>query len=164
VSLPQDTFVSSGASVKASLLFMQKFSEAEKAEFDKKRAASAAETRAKHQPELDRETARLDAEIKAAKEARDADRCKSAQTELRDFQRKMEEHIQAESRALLKERFPYAVFLYDAEKVGISSTGEADQNELCPNSNQPAGTEGKTCQELYRAFLKEPKVFLEQGA
>jgi type I restriction enzyme M protein len=64
----------------------------------------------------------------------------------------------------LKERFQYAVFLYEAEKVGVTSTGEADQSELYPNSNQPLGTEGKTCLELYRAFLKDPKAFLERGA
>jgi len=95
---------------------------------------------------------------------RDTDRRKKAQAELRDFQRKMEERIQVESRALLKERFPYPVFLYEAEKVGISSTGEADQNELYPNPSQQPGTEGKTCLELYRAFLKDPKAFLERGA
>ncbi len=33
LSLPQETFISSGASVKASLLFVQKFSEKEQAEF-----------------------------------------------------------------------------------------------------------------------------------
>ena len=93
-----------------------------------------------------------------------ADRRKKAQGELRNIQRKMEERIQAESRALLKERFPYAIFLYEAEKVGITSTGEADQNELHPNPNQPPSTEGKTCLELYRAFLKDPKAFLGQGA
>lgn len=164
VSLPQDTFISAGASVKASLLFMQKFTEKEKVDFEKKKAAAEAETRAKHKPELDRETARLEAEIRAAKEARDANRRKKAQTELRDFQRKMEERIQAEGRVLLKERFPYPVFLYEAEKVGILSTGEADQNELYPNPNQPPGTEGKTCLELYRAFLRDPKAFLERGA
>ena len=164
VSLPQEAFFSSGASVKASLLFMQKFTEQEKADFEEKKAAAEMETRIKHKPELDRETARLEAEIASAKQARDADRRKKAQGELRDIQRKMEERIQVESRALLKERFPYAIFLYEAEKVGITSTGEADQNELHPNPNQPPSTEGKTCLELYRAFLKDPKAFLGQGA
>jgi len=164
VSLPQDTFVSSGASVKASLLFMQKFCEKEKADFDKKKTASNAETRAQYQPEVDREMTRLEAEIESAKNAKDAERRKKAQADLRDFQRKMEERIQTDSRSLLKERFAYTIFLYDAEKVGISSTGEADQNELYPNPNQPPSAEGKTCLELYRAFLKDPKVFLEQGA
>jgi type I restriction enzyme M protein len=37
VSLPQETFFSSGASVKASLLFLQKFTEKEQADFDAKR-------------------------------------------------------------------------------------------------------------------------------
>lgn len=164
VSLPQDTFVSSGASVKTSLLFMQKFTAKEKAEFDKVKGTTRQEINAKYQPEIEKETARLNAEIEAAKQARDADRRKKAQEELRSFQRDMEERIRAESRALLKERFPYPVFLYEAEKVGISSTGEADQNELYPNPNQPPGTEGKTCLELYRAFRQDPKAFLEREA
>ena len=163
VSLPQDTFASSGASVKASLLFMQKFTVKEQADFDKKKAAVESETRAKHKPEIERETTRLKAEIEAAKQARDADCRKKAQDELRTFQRDMEERIRAESRALLKERFPYPVFLYEAEKVGISSTDEADQNELYPNPNQPPGAEGKTCLELYRAFRQDPTAFLERG-
>ena len=39
VSLPQETFYSAGASVKASLLFMQKFSEKEAADYQAKRHA-----------------------------------------------------------------------------------------------------------------------------
>lgn len=164
VSLPQETFFSIGASVKASLLFMQKFTEKEKAEFDKKRVAAEEETRAKYKCEIEKETARLDAEIEAAKTARDTKQRKEFQDELRRFKREMEDRIKIESRALLKERFPYAVFLYEAEKVGVTSTGEADQSELYPNPNQPPGMEGKTCLELYCTFLKDPKPFLEQGA
>jgi type I restriction enzyme M protein len=48
--------------------------------------------------------------------------------------------------------------MYKAEKVGISSTGEEDQNELYPNSNQPNGIE-KTCLEWYREFLETPNTF-----
>jgi type I restriction enzyme M protein len=164
VSLPQETFYSSGASVKASLLFMQKFKEKEKVEFDKKRVAAGEETRAKHKDEIEKETTRLDAEIEAAKVARDAKRRKELQDELRRYKREMEDRIKIEARALLKERFPYAIFLYEAEKVGITSTGEADQNELYPHPNQPPGTEGKTCLEIYRAFIQDPKPFLEGRA
>ena len=74
----------------------------------------------------------------------------------------MEDRIRTEARAFLKERFSYPVFLYEAEKVGITSTGEEDQNELYPNPRQPSDTEGKTCLELYRAFLQDPKKFLDQ--
>ena len=59
---------------------------------------------------------------------------------------------------MLKERFDYPIFLYEAEKVGITATGEADQNELYPNDNRPAGLEN-TCLELYRQFRKDPSSF-----
>jgi type I restriction enzyme M protein len=163
VSLPQETFFSSGASVKASLLFMQKFTEKEKADFDKKKAAAENEIRAKHKPEMDRETALLEAEVDAAKKAKDTDSRKKAQDNLRAFQRQMEERILSETRALLKERFPYHIFLYDAEKVGITATGESDQNELYPTAGKLLGNE-KTCLELYREFRQYPDTFVVKGA
>ena len=118
VSLPQEAFVSSGASVKASLLFLQKFTEEEKQKFE---------------------------EI-----------YQSAKIELID--KKQDE----DPRPLLKRRFDYFIFMCDAEKIGITATGEDDQNELFPNDNQPDNIE-KTCLELYRQFLKNPKSFLFNG-
>ncbi len=50
--------------------------------------------------------------------------------------------------------------MYEAEKVGISATGEEDQNELFPNTNQPEGIE-KTSLEWYREFLVDPKKFAD---
>ncbi len=164
VSLPQETFYSSGATVKASLLFMQKFTGKHKAEFDEKKATAEAEVRAKYKPEIEKETARLSAELEGAKKKRDAQRIKKAQGELRKFLQAMEETLQTETRALLKDLFPYPIFLYEAERVGISSTGEAVQNELYPNPSQPQGTEGRTCLELYRAFQLNPKAFLDKQA
>lgn len=161
ISLPQETFFSSGASVKAPLLFMQKFREKEKADFEKKRVAAEGETRAKYKSEIEKETAHMEAEIEAAKVKRDAKRRKELQDGLRRYKLEIGDRIKIEARAVLKERFPYAIFLYQAEKVGITSTGEANQNELHPNANQPPGTEGKTCLELYRAFIQDPKLFLQ---
>ena len=65
----------------------------------------------------------------------------------------------------LKERFDYPVFLYEAEKVGITATGELDANELYPNERMPAGMSAEdTCLELHRRFRKNPKAFLlEEG-
>ena len=82
--------------------------------------------------------------------------------ELADFDKKLAETIAVESRALLKQRFDYPVFLYEAEKVGISATGEPDLNELYPNDRVPAGVE-KTCLELYREFRKDPAPFFVHG-
>lgn len=151
VSLPQETFFSSGASVKASLLFMQKFTEEEKARFDKIRAEAIAEVEAKYAEEIAKETARLQAEVDAAKAARDAQRRKEAQKALADYLAAVKTTKTREARQLLKERFDYPVFLYQAERVGISPTGEPDQNELYPNTNQPTEVQ-QTCLDLYRQF------------
>jgi len=77
----------------------------------------------------------------------------------------MEELIKSESRALLKKRFSYSIFLYEAEKAGISATGEEDVNELYPGKNFPVEL-GKSCLELYREFRENPEVFMlaEVGA
>lgn len=164
VSLPQETFYSSGASVKASLLFLRKFTDKEQANFNKKRATATAEVEAKYEAEITTETKRLEAEIEAAKKAKDADRRKAAQRELLAFQKRMEETKSHESRALLKERFDYPIFLYEAEKVGITATGETDTNELYPNARMPDGMMPKeTCLELFRQFLKKPKMFALGG-
>jgi len=66
----------------------------------------------------------------------------------------MAEKIGLESRALLKERWDYPVFMYEAEHVGITATGESDFNELYPNDALPPGVE-RSCLELYREFRNE---------
>jgi len=158
VSLAQETFYSSGASVKASLLFLQKFTEKEQAEFNKKREQARKEIDARYAKEIDAETQRLNAAIDAAKQARDADKRKAAQRELAEYLRAMDAKKEAQARVLLKERFAYPVFMYEAEKVGITATGEADQNELYPNENTPPDSQ-KTCVELYCEFQKDPNRF-----
>jgi type I restriction enzyme M protein len=186
ISLPPETFFSSGASVKASILFLQKFTEKEQAKFDRLKAESRAEIEAKYADEIARETRRLEEAIEAAQasvaadvrrlkskpdgnesqslvtSAATKDTVKALQRELVEYQRAMADKIAAESRALLKQRFNYPVFLYEAEHVGITATGEPDTNELYPNDRQPPGCE-KTCVELYREFRKNPESFFVNG-
>jgi type I restriction enzyme M protein len=159
VSLPQETFISSGASVKASLLFMQKFTDKQKRDFDKKHVKARAEIEAKYAPQSEAETKRLKEAIEAARATRDAEKRKKLQHHLAEFEKRMAQIIATETRSLLKERFPYPTFLYEANKVGITATGDADQNELFPNDNKPAGVE-KTCLELYQDFQKNPEGFM----
>jgi type I restriction enzyme M protein len=187
VSLPQETFYSSGASVKASLLFAQKFTEAEQAEYDGARGAAVAEVTARHGEQL----ARLDAvegrpnfkaadflkgEGKPTAEGRReaARRAKEANAELKERKaatkrerRELEERIAREARALLKERFAYPVFLYEAERVGITATGEPDLNELYRDESQPGGNVPPgvelTCLELHREFRADPEKFFLPG-
>ncbi len=162
VSLPQETFVSSGASVKCSILFLQKFTGEEQERFDRMQREATAEITRKHQREVDGTHARLEQAIMEAKAVKDHGRLQELRKELRDFDRRMAGTIASESRALLKSRFDYPVFLYEAEKVGISATGEPDQNELFPNDQVPSGIE-KTCLELYREFQKDPAPFFVHG-
>jgi type I restriction enzyme M protein len=167
ISLPPETFFSSGASVKASILFLEKFSDKEQAKFDKLKAAARTEIEAKYAGEIEHETKRLEAATEAAKTADDKETKKEREKELNEYQRRMAEKIAAESRALLKQWFNYPVFLYEAEHVGITATGEPDVNELYPNERQPTNGSGdtplKTCVELYREFRKNPESFFVHG-
>jgi type I restriction enzyme M protein len=79
--------------------------------------------------------------------------------ELKSYQREMGVKIDREARTLLKARFDYPIFLYDAEEVGITATGEEDRNELYPNSNVPQDSE-TTALELFREFRKHPEALL----
>jgi len=163
VSLPQETFYSAGASVKASLLFMQKFTEQEAADYEAKRQAAMAEVEAEHKAKIESETARLNAAIAEAKQARDPERRKELQTELRQYQKQAEAAKVREARRMLKERFAYPVFLYDAQHVGITATGEQDTCELFhqPALGLPAGaTVENTTLEEYRRFRQDPRAFI----
>ena len=80
---------------------------------------------------------------------------------LREYRREMDVVIVGESRALLRERAAYPVFLYDAQKVGITATGESDENELYPNPNVPREIT-KAAIDVYRQFRRNPAEFMEQ--
>ena len=189
VSLPPETFLSSGASVKASLLFLTKYSNQEKRRFDAEKAKVTAETIAKYRPERERleqeyrgrtdcydrdELRQLLNEIKTAKDQskqlaaktkaekdparraalatefqsaktrgkklqgqmkkaitpKDRRRMKELELELRTRLRELQERTLKESRQLLKERFDYPIFVAEGKHVGITATGQEDENEL----------------------------------
>lgn len=113
-----------------------------------------AEIEKRYADEITKETRRLEDAIGKAKTKADE---KTARKELAAYRAAMDEKKAKESRTRLRELFDYPIFLYDAEKVGITATGEKDQNELYPNDNRPTGLE-KTCLELYREFQKNPKA------
>lgn len=162
--MPQETFYSSGASVKASLLFLGKYTEQEADDFTAIRDKAIAEVEVKYASAIAKETGRLEAEIDKAKQAGDASARKAVQRQLAEYLAKMEETKTREARALLKERFDYPIFLYEAEKVGITATGEPDANELYLNKDMPMGMKAEdTCLELYRRFLADPKAFILVG-
>lgn len=159
VSLPQETFKGSGADVKASLLFLQKFTEEEASRYQTLKQQSEAEVRAEYEPEVEAQQERLKGEMEDAKEAKDTARRNAAKKELKTYLSDVEAQMKIEARARLKGRFSYPIFLYEADRVGITATGAPDQNELYPNENIPKGVE-KTCLEIYREFRENPEAFL----
>jgi type I restriction enzyme M protein len=164
ISLPQETFLSSGASVKASLLFLQKFTAKEQADFFKKQLATRKEIEAKYAEEIEVETVRLESVVEEAKAKKNVEARKKAQGELREYLNRMADRITREARALLKEQFDYPIFLYEAEKVGITATGEPDSNELYPNDRMPANLRAdETCLELFHRFCRKPQAFERFG-
>jgi type I restriction enzyme M protein len=153
VSLPQETFYSSGASVKASLLFLTKFTDAEQADFDRKKAEARTLAEERGRRRLGSRTNELESAIREAIKENDPSSRKRLEGELRQVRKQAEATIRADARSLLKEAFSYTIFMYAAEHVGITATGEADLNELYPNDAQPSGA--LTCLELFEAYLRD---------
>lgn len=160
VSLAPDTFKSSGADVKASLLFVSKFTTDEQETFNRTQKAATSEIESKYAQTIERERNRISNAMELAKAAKDKATLSELRRQLLQFNNEMAERIKSEARVLLKQRFSYPIFLYEAEKVGITATGEIDENELYPNDRQPNNCE-KTCLELYREFERNPEPFFE---
>lgn len=160
VSLPEDTFKSSQASVKTSVLFLQKFTESESKSYISLKDAVERETRISHNRIIRHELGDLDSDIKKARLFRDGVMVKKLVAERKNYLVRAEENIRKESKVRLKQECNYPVFFYEAEHVGITATGDTDTwNELYPNPKKPPGLE-RTCLELYQAFRKDPKPFL----
>lgn len=126
VSLPSETFLSSKASVKCSILFLQKFSEAEQTKWDNLLKTHKETLEQSHQNELDSLNATISyhkerGEKQAKFSADDKKRAKNALKELI-------ERIEKEALSKTKIDFDYPVFMAEPEFVGITSTGETGDN------------------------------------
>ena len=53
----------------------------------------------------------------------------------------------------------YPIFMYEAEKVGITATGDTDENELYPSENPVYDLES-TCLEWYQEFCNDPSKLM----
>ena len=103
-------------------------------------------------------------QIDTAKAAKDREAHKAARRSFPIIWPRWRKQRPAKPVACSKERFDYPIFLYEAEKVGITATGEPDANELYPNDNMPAGMKPEdTCLEVYRRFFANPAAFFEEN-
>ncbi len=159
VSLPPDTFKASGATVKCSVLFIRKFTAAEAAAYAAALALATQERTDHHQPARDAESKRLETALTEAKAAKDAGRLKALRAERKATEARFADTIKQEARALTKQRLDYPFFLYEAERVGITATGETDVNELYDNPTWDPALAGPDTLTLYHEFAADPAAF-----
>ena len=125
VSIPQDVFMASGATVKPSLMFFKKFTCEEAEEYHKISSTARIEVLAEYQEELDDIAAKLS---KRGKEAV----AKDERKQLTARRKQIEQEIEQRVKRLVKERFDYIIPIAEIQKAGISSTGAEIENELIP--------------------------------
>ena len=125
VSIPQDVFIASGATVKPSLLFFKKFTEEEVFEYSQISHQAQMSVSSKYEDEV----SELEEKIKwRGKDALTKEEKKACRAKLRALQERME----AEIKSIVKEQFDYEIPIAEIQKAGISSTGAEIDNELIP--------------------------------
>lgn len=123
VSLPQEIFISSGATVKTSLVFLKKFTADEKAQYESIKEKAIKEITAKYQAELN------DIEEKLAVKGKEALK-KDEKKELQQRQTELNNLINTEVKEQIKQKFDYQIPIVDIKKAGINSTGGKEENQL----------------------------------
>ena len=125
VSIPQDVFIASGATVKPSLLFFKKFTEEESSEYEKIKNSATKTVNAKYANELVTIEEQLSLRGKNAP-------TKDKKNELNARKKKITEQKSVEIREIIKEKFDYEIPFAEVQKAGISTTGAEIENELKP--------------------------------
>ena len=123
VSLPQDIFISSGATVKTSLLFFKKFTDEEKAEYEKIKEEVTISKEAQYSDAINP----IEEQLKLrGKEAPNAEKKKKLRAQLKELKVKRDDEIKQE----VKEQFDYDIPIADIKKAGITTTGAVGDNQL----------------------------------
>lgn len=124
-SIPQDVFIASGATVTTSLVFLKRFTDEEEKLWKKINLNANAEVNDKYKNEVTSIKEKLGLR---GKEAPNSEEKKALKTQLKEIENLIENEI----KALVKERFNYSIPLAEITKAGIDSKGAKIDNEL-PN-------------------------------
>jgi len=123
VSLPQDIFISSGATVKTSLVFFKKFTEDEAKAYEAIKTKATKEVETKYKDEVEP----IEAKLKLrGKEAPSKEEKKELRAKLKAILSKIESEIKEQ----IKEKFDYTIPISDIKEAGITSTGAKGENQL----------------------------------
>lgn len=164
ISLPQETFVSSKASVKCSILFIQKFDEDSLNKWNNLLENHQNTLRQNHKDDLERLQEIISyRRQKGEKEAKfSAEDKKQAKKELKELEEKIAKLAWQNAR----NDFNYPIFMAEAEAVGITSTGETGENipnELIDKVEIDEATNEKTIIEKgiathFKEFLQKYQI------
>ncbi len=145
VSIPQDVFMASGATVKPSLLFFKKFTEEEALQYATIENTAIRETNEKYFDQIREIQEKL---TQRGKEAPTREEKKQLKTTLKEIETKKEGEI----KAIIKEKFNYEIAIAEVEKAGISTTGAKIENELEPLSKdfRKYATENQLWEKIVR--------------
>ncbi|MFQ3577320.1 MAG: N-6 DNA methylase, partial [Cytophagales bacterium] len=139
VSIPQEVFVASGATVKPSLVFLKRFTEQEVADYQKivKEVTEAKDKEFK--PRYDAITQKLKDKEEAIKAETDKEKVKELKEELKELKneikaelKQLDEEKETAIKAEIKQRFDYQIPIAEVEKAGIDSKGAKCENHLEP--------------------------------
>jgi type I restriction enzyme M protein len=117
VSLPQGLFKSLGASVKASLVFLKKFTDKEVKQYNEILQSVTREVKKKYAPGTER--LKKPGTLKKAGKRYNKEQLK-----------KINALIESEIQEEVKAQFDYEIHIAHVEKAGFSSTGAPDENQL----------------------------------
>lgn len=123
VSMPQDIFISSGATVKTSLVFLKKFTLEEAEEYETIKKEVTKDVKTKYARDIDPIVEAL--KLKG-KDALNANEKKVKKAQLKELENKRDNEI----KEIIKQKFNYEIPISDIKKAGITTTGMETENEL----------------------------------
>lgn len=132
VSIPQDVFIASGATVKPSLLFFRKFTTEEAAQYTQIKSQAKEDVTAHYSNQLAEIETILSTKLDRKASQEEKDELKAKQKKAKDDRKTILTNIETETKALVKERFDYQIPIAQVEKAGITTTGGECENELIP--------------------------------
>lgn len=139
VSIPQEVFVASGATVKPSLVFLKRFTELEEADYQKIVKEVTEEKDKKFKPRYDTTAKKLKDKDKTIKAETDKEKVKTFKVELQALKteikaelKQLDQEKETAVKSEVKRRFDYQIPIAEVEKAGIDSKGAKCENHLEP--------------------------------
>ncbi|OIR25532.1 DNA methyltransferase [Bathymodiolus thermophilus thioautotrophic gill symbiont] len=123
VSLPQDVFISSGATVKTSLVFFKKFTNEERQQHKQIKSEAEIITNNKYIDEIENIKGQLSLKNEKAKSK---DEKKQLRKQLKKIVLKKEQEI----KIIIKNKFDYQISISDIKEAGITTTGKVGSSQL----------------------------------